>query len=141
MNPHLPLAHLNLTVAELERSVRFYRRWFGFTAPSRTYPDGTVFLANRDAFDLALHPGAPPAPPAPCVHFGFRAADPASVRSLRGALAEDGVAITEQYDTDGYVNLKCLDPDGYEIEVYWEPPPTGAAPSDGEPDGHQVSAP
>jgi hypothetical protein len=21
---------------------------------------------------------------------------------------------------DAFVNLKCLDPDGYEIEVYWE---------------------
>jgi catechol 2,3-dioxygenase-like lactoylglutathione lyase family enzyme len=72
----LPLAHLNLTVADVERSIAFYRQWFGFTAPPRTYPDGTVFIGNDDGFDLALHPGAPAAPPAPMVHFGFRARAP-----------------------------------------------------------------
>jgi catechol 2,3-dioxygenase-like lactoylglutathione lyase family enzyme len=54
----LPLAHLNLTVADVERSIAFYRQWFGFTTPPRTYPDGTVFIGNDDGFDLALHPGA-----------------------------------------------------------------------------------
>jgi catechol 2,3-dioxygenase-like lactoylglutathione lyase family enzyme len=44
----LPLAHLNLTVADVERSIAFYRQWF--TAPPRTYPDGTVFIGNDDGF-------------------------------------------------------------------------------------------
>jgi catechol 2,3-dioxygenase-like lactoylglutathione lyase family enzyme len=57
-----PLAHLNLTVADIERSQAFYARWFGF--------------------DLAFHPGAPPSPPAPTVHFGFRANAADEVRSL-----------------------------------------------------------
>ena len=24
---------------------------------------------------------------------------------------------------DDFVSFRCLDPDGYDIEVYWEPPP------------------
>jgi catechol 2,3-dioxygenase-like lactoylglutathione lyase family enzyme len=34
--------HLNLTVADPERSVAFYRRWFGFDRGRRDFPDGYV---------------------------------------------------------------------------------------------------
>jgi catechol 2,3-dioxygenase-like lactoylglutathione lyase family enzyme len=115
-----PLVHLNLTVADVDRSVDFYRRWFGFTGPRRHYPDGTVFVSNDEGFDLALHPGRPPEDPAPTFHFGFRCPTPDEVRAVRADLGGAGVQLTESYDDDGYVNLKCRDPDGYEIEVYWE---------------------
>jgi catechol 2,3-dioxygenase-like lactoylglutathione lyase family enzyme len=115
-----PLAHLNLTVADLERSAAFYARWFGFDQRPETFSDGTRFVRNDDGFDLALHPGEPPRPPAPTVHFGFRTADPAEVRALLDQLRADGVTITEAHDEEGYVSLKCLDPDGYELEVYAE---------------------
>ena len=83
----LPLAHLNLVVADVERAAAFYRRWFGFTRPPRPYPDGTVFLGNDDGFDLAVHPGEPPAGAAAGFHFGFRAPDPGTVHTLRAELA------------------------------------------------------
>lgn len=38
----MSLVHLNLLVADVDRSINFYRRWFGFDAPPRRYPDGTV---------------------------------------------------------------------------------------------------
>ncbi|GAB2692550.1 hypothetical protein GCM10027194_28630 [Thalassiella azotivora] len=117
----MPLVHLNLTVRDVEASLAFYRRWFGFTATPRPYPDGTVFVSNDDGFDLAVHAGEPASPPAAGVHFGFRAADPAGVRALLADLREARVTVTEAWDEDGYVSLKCLDPDGYEVEVYWEP--------------------
>jgi catechol 2,3-dioxygenase-like lactoylglutathione lyase family enzyme len=113
-----PLAHLNLTVADLERSAAFYARWFGFDQRPETFSDGTRFVRNGDGFDLALHPGAPPSPPAATVHFGFRTADADEVRRLLGELRDAGVPITESHDEEGYVSVKCLDPDGYEIEVY-----------------------
>lgn len=116
----LPLMHLNLDVADVERSIAFYRTWFGFSGEPRTYPDGTVFISNSDQFDLALHPASPPSPPAPAVHFGFRSPRAEDVRHLRERLQGAGIEITEAYDEDHFVNLKCLDPDGYEIEVYWE---------------------
>jgi len=124
---HLPLMHLNLRVADVERSAEFYGRWFGFTGPRRTYSDGTVFLCNDDGFDLGLHPGTPPHPLAPTVHFGFRGASPAAVRDLRAALQDAGVVLVETFDEDDYVGCKCLDPDGYVIEVYWEPLPAGGS--------------
>lgn len=118
----LPFAHLNLVVADLDRSCAFYREWFGFDGPSTTYPDGTVFLRNADRFDLALHPGELPDGAPRSVHVGFRPDDPGTVRRLRAELEAAGVARTEQHDEPGYVGFKCLDPDGYEIEVYWQPP-------------------
>ena len=115
-----PFAHLNLVVADVERSQAFYARWFGFDQRPETVSDGTRFVRDRDGFDLAFHPGAPPSPPAPTVHFGFRTRDDDEVRALLAELRAAGVNVTETHDEPGYVSLKCLDPDGYEIEVYWE---------------------
>jgi catechol 2,3-dioxygenase-like lactoylglutathione lyase family enzyme len=115
-----PLAHLNLTVADVGRSEAFYARWFGFDQRPETFSDGTRFVRNPDRFDLALHPGAPPSPPAPTVHFGFRTDEADEVRALLAELRTARVPVTETHDEPGYVSLKCLDPDGYEIEVYCE---------------------
>ncbi len=116
----LSLVHLNLTVADLARSEAFYRQWFGFDQRPETFSDGTRFIRNADGFDLALHPGEPPSPPAPGIHFGFRTRIADDVRALLAELRGDGVIITEIHDEPGYVSLKCLDPDGYAIEVYAE---------------------
>jgi catechol 2,3-dioxygenase-like lactoylglutathione lyase family enzyme len=121
------LGHLNLAVADLDRSARFYAEYFGFDRGSRRYPDGTVFLADAQGFDLALHQEA--AVPAAAldgrVHFGFRASAEA-VRELRRRLEAAGVAIVEAGDEAAYVGFKCLDPDGYVVEVYCEPDAAGA---------------
>jgi len=106
------LAHLNLTVRDVDASIAFYRQWFGFTAAPRRYPDGTVFVNDADGFDLALHPGDVASPPAAAVHFGFRCSSPHEARALRDRLATGGVALHEQYDEADYVNAKCFDPDG-----------------------------
>lgn len=120
MNPRdLSLTHLNLTVADIDRSIAFYRRWFGFESEPQRYDDGTVFIRNGDGFDLALHADAPTSTG---VHFGFRCSSPDVVRSLRTALTDAAIPIIETYDEDDFVSFKCLDPDGYQIEVYWEAP-------------------
>jgi hypothetical protein len=33
----------------------------------------------------------------------------------------DRVPIPERWDEPRYVTFKCLDPDGWRVEVYWEP--------------------
>jgi catechol 2,3-dioxygenase-like lactoylglutathione lyase family enzyme len=121
----LHLVHLNLAVADVERSIAFYRRWLGFTTDPVTYPDHTVFVRNADDFDLAFHAAAPAAEPAAGVHIGFRAASPGAVRSMRSSMVAAGIALTEAYDEPDYINCKLRDPDGYEIEIYWEPSRAG----------------
>jgi catechol 2,3-dioxygenase-like lactoylglutathione lyase family enzyme len=117
----LRLRHLGLPVRDRERSLRFYATYFGFDPASpRSYPDGTTIVRDPDGFDLALHPEAePPAGPG-FLHFGFRVADRETVRGLRRRMESDGVPVVEFDDEPDLASFKCLDPDGWRVEVYWE---------------------
>ena len=116
------LRHLGLPVRDHERSLRFYATYFGFDpATARSYPDGTVIVRNADRFDLALHPATEAPASSTFLHFGFAMADAGSVRALRTRLEHDGVPIVERDDEPELVSFKCLDPDGWRVEVYWEP--------------------
>ena len=108
---------------DYERSLRFYVTYFGFDpATAQTYPDGTVIVRNADRFDLALHPTTEAtASSSSFLHFGFAMAGAEAVRSLRTRLELDGVAVIERDDEPELVSFKCLDPDGWRVEVYWEP--------------------
>ena len=107
---------------DYQRSLRFYATYFEFNpATARSYPDGTVIVRNAERFDLALHPATEAAPSATFLHFGFAVADPETVRALRTRLERDGVPVVERDDEPDLVSFKCLDPDGWRVEVYWEP--------------------
>ncbi len=43
------------------------------------------------------------------------------MRTFRDRLAGDGIEIAEFWDEPEYVSVKCRDPDGYVIELAWEP--------------------
>ena len=114
--------HLGLPVRDYQRSLSFYATYFGFDpGTAQTYPDGTVIVRDADRFDLALHP-APEASPMPdFLHFGFAMPDAGAVRDLQARLESDGVPVIERDDEPELVSFKCLDPDGWRVEVYWEP--------------------
>ena len=116
------LDHLALSVRDREVSRRFYETYFGFDRDAQEYDDGVLIIRNEDGFNLALGPGPGDAPMPEFVHLGFDAADPASVHAFRDRLEADGVTIVESWDEPAYVSFKCLDPDGYVVEVSWEPP-------------------
>ena len=119
----MQLSHLGLPVRDYQRSLRFYADYFGFDpATAQEYSDGTVIVRNADGFDLALHPVGQVGEQPEFLHAGFRAAEPAEVRTLLARLDADGVTVIERDDEDGYTSFKCLDPDGHRVEVYWEPP-------------------
>jgi catechol 2,3-dioxygenase-like lactoylglutathione lyase family enzyme len=120
--PHLPLRHLALAVRDPDRSARFYCSRLGFS-PLRRSPDGVLMLAGPDGFSLALGPTPEVVALPPFLHFGFCAPTPAVVQAYRGELAGAGAEIVEEWDEPGYVSFKCRDPDGYVIEVAWEPKP------------------
>lgn len=113
--------HLGLPVRDSERSMRFYAEYFGFDPATATqYPDGTTIVRNAEDFDLALHPTTEATPPAGFLHFGFRLADREAVLRLQKQMEDDGVPIVERDDEPELVSFKCLDPDGWRVEVYWE---------------------
>jgi catechol 2,3-dioxygenase-like lactoylglutathione lyase family enzyme len=119
----MQLRHLGLGVADQERSRRFYETYFGFDAgPAQRYADGVVIIRDADGFDLALEAGDETVRPR-FLHFGFKLDAPDAVRALLARLQADGVTVVETEDDPAYVGFKCLDPDSYTVEVYWEPPP------------------
>ena len=115
------LAHLALPVRDQERSRRFYATYFGFGAgPAQRYDDGVLIIRNVDGFDLALAASPDPGPLPSFLHFGFRVDGPARVRELLARVSADGVQVVEEVEEPGLVSFKCVDPDGYVVEVYWE---------------------
>jgi catechol 2,3-dioxygenase-like lactoylglutathione lyase family enzyme len=115
------LAHLGLAVRDVARSRAFYETYFGFDpASARTYPDGTVIERDASDSDLAFHHDDVARAPEGFFHFGFGIDQPDGVRSLLARMDSAGVTIVERDDEPNYVSFKCLDPDGYRVEVYWE---------------------
>jgi catechol 2,3-dioxygenase-like lactoylglutathione lyase family enzyme len=119
---HPPLRHLALAVHDQNRSARFYSSLFGYR-PVRRAPDGVLMLAGPDGFSLALGRADEPFALPPFLHFGFYASSPTAVDVLRGEVAGRGAEIVAEWNEPGYVSFKCHDPDGYAVEVAWEPKP------------------
>jgi catechol 2,3-dioxygenase-like lactoylglutathione lyase family enzyme len=116
----MQFAHVGITVADQTRSRRFYEKYFGFDpGEARDYPDGTLILRDADGFALALHPGVG-APDDEFLHFGYLCTEPDEVRALRRRLLANGETLVEDEDTEGFVSIKVLDPDGYRVEIAWE---------------------
>ncbi len=64
------LNHLYLRVADLDRSVAFYRDYFEFGGPSG-WQGETFVITNGEGFSLALTPDPAPPPWPAGLHYGF----------------------------------------------------------------------
>ena len=119
----MDINHLHLKVASVERSRSFYERFFGLRA-SATHGD-ILFMRDAAGMDLALAPSAAPEPLPDWFHFGFRLKDAGAVERLYRVLTQAGVAMQQPLERDDQdlTFFRCRDPDGYGIEVYWEPQP------------------
>jgi len=113
--------HLALAVSDQERSRRFYERYLDFRAEHTPREDGALMLHNDAGFSLALGETNEPIHVPAFLHFGAGAATPDDVRTFRERLVVDGVEIVGTWDEPDYVSVKFRDPDGYVIEVGWEP--------------------
>jgi catechol 2,3-dioxygenase-like lactoylglutathione lyase family enzyme len=105
--------HLHLGVDDVGASRAFYEL-LGFRED--TWHGGAMFMRNAEGFDLALAPVGRQAMPE-WFHVGCRLESPDAVRAARGALA-DRVFVSG--DDPDFVWFRVNDPDGYQIEVYWE---------------------
>src|SRR5262245_19346360 len=120
----MDLNHLHLHVASVPRAADFYARYFGMR--ELVWHGDMVFMRDQAGMDLALAPiaaGEATAFP-PWFHFGFRLESKDAVKSLYERAAADGVPIEEPFTAAGPLSyFRCLDPDGYQIEIYYEPDP------------------
>ena len=113
--------HLALAVSDQGRSRRFYERYLGFSAEPAPREDGVLILHDPTGFSLALGETDEPIRVPEFLHFGAGLPGADEVRSFGDRLAADGVAIVGKWDEPDYVSVKFRDPDGYVVEVSWEP--------------------
>ena len=115
--------HLALAVSDQARSIRFYERYFGFVPEPEPREDGVRILHDATGFSLAIGETQEPVALPSFFHFGRGAASPDEVRAFRVRVDADGLEIVDWWDEPDYVSVKFRDPDGYVIEVGWEPRP------------------
>jgi catechol 2,3-dioxygenase-like lactoylglutathione lyase family enzyme len=114
----MDLNHLNLRVRDAEACREFYQDHFAFEPAFEA--DGGYFLRNADGFLLALVPAPNHAALPEGVHIGFGLEGREAVRSSHHRLDAAGVEVGVIEDSEDYVTFRCWDPDGTEIEVFWE---------------------
>jgi catechol 2,3-dioxygenase-like lactoylglutathione lyase family enzyme len=117
------LNHLNLRVRDAEACRDFYQRHFRFRPAFEA--DGGYFVRNDEGFLLALIPTAAHQALPDGFHIGFGLPEPETVTALQRELSVAGVRVTEVEDSrpaESYITFRCWDPDGTEVEVFWELP-------------------
>ena len=115
------MRHLALAVSDQAQSRRFYETYFGFVAEPAPREDGVLLLHDVGGFSLALGEVEPPIVLPPFLHFGTGLPTAEEVRRFRDRIVSDGLELVEWWDEPGYVSVKLRDPDGYVVEVAWEP--------------------
>ena len=119
----LGLTHLALTVSDLERSFQFYHDVFGMLA---IYRDPNFLQAqtpgSRDV--LVFEAGADHVGESGGIkHFGFRLADARDIDKAVTAIERAGGKIKHRGEfCPGEPYVFFADPDGYEVELWYEIP-------------------
>ncbi|MFL5489687.1 MAG: VOC family protein [Gemmatimonadaceae bacterium] len=122
----LGLTHVALTVSDLERSFQFYHDVFGMLA---VYREPHFLQAQtpgaRDV--LVLETGTEQVGTSGGIkHFGFRLADARDIDKAVVAIERAGGRILSRGEfAPGEPYVFFQDPDGYEVEVWFELPADG----------------
>ena len=122
------LGHIVLRVRDLERAERFYTGVLGFKVSGRIPGAMTFFTLGEQSHDLAVLSVGPNAPaPDPhrvgLYHFALRLATFDDLKAAYRTLQEKGVPIIGAVDHGVSQGIYLRDPDGNEIELYYELPP------------------
>ncbi|HEV8600041.1 MAG TPA: VOC family protein [Gemmatimonadales bacterium] len=117
------LTHIALAVRDPERSLQFYRQVFGVVAvfqepgfiQAQTPGSRDVLVFEKHASKAGKAGGV--------AHFGFRLLDPADIGVAAREVERAGGKILSQGEfCPGEPYLFARDPDGYEIEIWFELP-------------------
>src|SRR5215207_8808400 len=117
------LTHIALAVRDAERALDFYQAVFGMVAVYRQ--DGVIQAQTPGSRDvLVFDAQAPRAGQAGGIaHIGFRLVDPADIDLAVQAVERAGGTILRRGDfCPGEPYVFFTDPDGYQVEIWYELP-------------------
>ena len=114
------LTHINLAVRDAERSLQFYRQVFGLEEDSRG--GGLVHAKMPGCHDVITFEHAPGAGESRgIVHFGFRLVSPGDIDAAVDEVERAGGKLLRRSEfSPGYPYAYVADPDGYEVETWYE---------------------
>ena len=128
IDPRVRIGHVHLKVADLERSLAFYRDVLGFEVTQR-YGRQAVFLsAGGYHHHIGLNTwqsagGSPPPPGATGLyHLAILYPTRASLADALRRLLAAGIALEGASDHGVSEALYLSDPDGNGVELYWDRP-------------------
>ena len=128
--PTWGLTHVKLAVRDVKRALKFYRNVLGVVpvyqestfVQAQTPGSRDVLVFEQDS-ERAGRPGG-------VVHFGFRLCDPADIAAAAKAVRQAGGEIIDEGEfCPGEPYLFFRDPDGYDVEIWYELP-TSVDPTD-----------
>lgn len=119
------LTHIALAVQDVERSSRFYNQVFG--AVETYHSEHFIQVETPGGHDVLVFEQASPdeideiGKTGGIRHFGFRLVDPADIDAAARAVEEAGGTILSRGEfCPGEPYIFAADPDGYEIEIWYE---------------------
>ncbi len=123
------LGHVQLRVADLERSKAFYRDVLGFRVAEQDPKHGDLFMTLGEDFhtlDLAQHESPEnargPSRQLGVAHVAFQVSSYEALGEAYRTLLERGVPIDRAVDHVNQRSIYFLDPDGNRLEIYYEMP-------------------
>ncbi len=117
------LTHIALAVRDAERSFRFYEQVFGAVAVYRQ--DGFLQAQTPGSWDVLVfeEKDGQTGRSGGIAHFGFRLVHPEDIDAAAEAVEQAGGTILSRGEfCPGEPYLFVTDPDGYEVEIWYELP-------------------
>lgn len=116
------LTHIAVAVKSVDRAARFYKRVFGAVEVYRS--PGFVQLQTPGSRDVLVFEERDPkkiGKSGGIAHFGFRLREPDDIDAAARAVMRAGGKIKTQGEfCPGEPYVFATDPDGYEIEIWYE---------------------
>jgi catechol 2,3-dioxygenase len=130
IHPAVRVGHVHLKVADLDRSLAFYRDGLGFNviADGRPHLEAAFLAAGDYHHHIGLNTwesagGAPPPPGhTGLYHVAFVYPDRNELAAAARRLLDHGYAIDHASDHAATVSIYLEDPDGNGVELYYDRP-------------------